>query len=164
MKLAHWQMNRSPRVSRTHFLPIYPSHILPSLPDDYRASDLFASLPRDGCLYALRVPRARNLPTASSRPHLTMIALAVQLTVPVIRVRRGLSPPGECALPGAQKKSHGVSSPMALLFSCPWAAPSGPPMSSFSYLNLLTEESRPVCKAIKANAKKTDLLWSSDHE
>jgi len=34
-----------------------------------------------------------------------MIALAVQLTVPVIRVRRGLTPPSECALPGAHKKS-----------------------------------------------------------
>jgi hypothetical protein len=52
--------------------------------------------------YALRVPQARDLPTASSKPHLTMIALAVQLTVPVIRVRRGLAPPNECALPGAQ--------------------------------------------------------------
>ena len=54
--------------------------------------------------YALRVPQAGDLPTASSRPHLTMIALAVQLTVPVIRVRRGLSPPSECALPGAPIK------------------------------------------------------------
>ena len=54
--------------------------------------------------YALRVPQTGDLPTASSRPHLTMIALAVQLTVPVIRVRRGLSPPSECALPGAPKK------------------------------------------------------------
>ena len=35
--------------------------------------------------YALRVPQAGDLPTASFRPHLTMIALAVQLTVPVIR-------------------------------------------------------------------------------
>jgi hypothetical protein len=33
-----------------------------------------------------------------------MIALAVQLTVPVIRVREGLTPPSECALPGAQNK------------------------------------------------------------
>src|SRR5512135_3285150 len=53
--------------------------------------------------YALRVPQAEDLPTASFRPHLTMIALAVQLTVPVIRGRGGLSPPSECALPGAPK-------------------------------------------------------------
>ena len=54
--------------------------------------------------YALRVPQAGDLPTASFRPHLTMIALAVQLTVPVIRVRKGLAPSSECALPGAHKK------------------------------------------------------------
>src|SRR4030042_241122 len=106
-----WQVNRSPRVLRTHFLPIYLSHLLPPLPDDYRASDLLASLPRCGCLYALRVPQARDLPTASFRPHLTMIALAVQLTVPAIKGRRGLSPPSECALPGAHKKSRVISDP-----------------------------------------------------
>jgi hypothetical protein len=43
--------------------------------------------------YALRVPRARALPTTSFRPRLAAVALAVPLTVPVIRVRRGLSPP-----------------------------------------------------------------------
>ena len=52
--------------------------------------------------YALRVPQAGVLPTASFRPRLAAAALAVQLTVPVIRVRRGLPPPSECALPGAQ--------------------------------------------------------------
>jgi len=56
--------------------------------------------------YALRVPQTGDLLTASFRPHLTMIALAVQLTVPVIRVRRGLTPPSECALPGAHKKAE----------------------------------------------------------
>jgi len=55
--------------------------------------------------YALRVPQAGDLPTASFRPHLTMIALAVQLTVPLIKVRRGLSPPSKCALPGAHRKA-----------------------------------------------------------
>jgi hypothetical protein len=35
-------------------------------------------------------------------------SLAVQLTVPVIRVRRELSPPSECALPGAHKKASKV--------------------------------------------------------
>ena len=57
--------------------------------------------------YAFRVPQAGDLLTASSRPHLTMIALAVQLTVPVIKVRRGLSPPSERALPGAHNKKAG---------------------------------------------------------
>jgi hypothetical protein len=59
--------------------------------------------------YALRVPQAGNLPTASFKPHLTMIALAVQLTVPVIGVRRGLAPPSECALPGALNKKGAIS-------------------------------------------------------
>jgi len=36
-----------------------------------------------------------------------MIALAVQLTVPVIRVRAGLAPSSECALPGALNKKAG---------------------------------------------------------
>jgi hypothetical protein len=34
-----------------------------------------------------------------------MIALAVRLTVLAIRARKGLSPPSECALPGAQTKT-----------------------------------------------------------
>jgi hypothetical protein len=59
--------------------------------------------------YALRVPQAGDLPTASSRPHLAVTALAVQLTVPVIRVRRGISPPSKCALPGALKKGVSVT-------------------------------------------------------
>ena len=35
-----------------------------------------------------------------------MIALAVQLTVLVIKVRRGLSPPSKCALPGAHRRGE----------------------------------------------------------
>jgi len=66
--------------------------------------------PDAAAFYALRVPRARDLPTTSSRPRLTAVALAVQLTVPVIRVRRGLAPPSECALPGAPKKKADLSS------------------------------------------------------
>ena len=64
--------------------------------------------PRPGMAasYALRIPPARDLLTASFRPHLTVTALAVRLTVPVIRVRRGLAPPSECALPGAQQKGR----------------------------------------------------------
>ena len=34
-----------------------------------------------------------------------MTALAVHLTVPVIKVRKGLTPSSECALPGAHKKA-----------------------------------------------------------
>ena len=54
--------------------------------------------------YVLRIPQAGVLPAASSRPRLTVAALAVQLMVPVIRVHRGLSPPSMCALTGAPKK------------------------------------------------------------
>jgi len=53
--------------------------------------------------YALHVLRTRTLPSASFRRHVAMAALAVRLTVPIIRVRRGLSPPSMCALPGAHR-------------------------------------------------------------
>src|ERR1039457_2841579 len=63
--------------------------------------------------YALRVPRTRSLLTASSRPRLAAAALAVRLTVPLIRVRRGLSPPSKCALPGAPTQKEPEVSPPA---------------------------------------------------
>jgi hypothetical protein len=62
--------------------------------------------------YALRVPRAGTLRSASFRPRLTAAALAVRLTVPVIRVRSGLSPPSEYALTGALKKRAGKPCPV----------------------------------------------------
>jgi len=54
-------------------------------------------------LYPLPIRQASALPTASSRFHLAMDTLAVN-TSPC-RVWRGLSPPSECALPGAQKQN-----------------------------------------------------------
>ena len=50
--------------------------------------------PRPGVAasYAVPVRRAGSLPTASFRRRVTPTALAVQLTVPAIRVRKGLSP------------------------------------------------------------------------
>ena len=68
--------------------------------------------------YALRVPQAGDLLIASFRPHLTVTALAVQLTVPVIRVHRGLAPPSECALPGAQTRKAGKLNALR-----PWVFP-----------------------------------------
>jgi hypothetical protein len=52
--------------------------------------------PRPGVVasYAIPVRQAGTLPTASFRFRVAPDTLAVQLTVPVIRVRRGLSPPG----------------------------------------------------------------------
>jgi hypothetical protein len=44
------QTDRSPRVLRTNFPPIYPSHIHPPLPDGYWALNLIAFSPSDGCL------------------------------------------------------------------------------------------------------------------
>jgi len=40
----------SPGITHSLSPPTYLSHLLPRLPDDYRASDLYASLPRRGCL------------------------------------------------------------------------------------------------------------------
>ena len=48
--VAFLQACRPPRVLRTHFLPISPSHLLPRLPNDYRALNVFAFSPRRGCL------------------------------------------------------------------------------------------------------------------
>ena len=58
------------------------------------------SRPGMSAFYALRVPRAGSLRTASFRPHLTMAALAVRLMVPAVRVHRGLSPPSRCGPAG----------------------------------------------------------------
>jgi hypothetical protein len=48
--------------------------------------------PEVAASYAVPVRRAGTLPTASFRFHLAMDTLAVQLTIPVIGARRGLSP------------------------------------------------------------------------
>ena len=46
-------------------------------------------------LYAISVRRAGTLPSASFRFRVTPDTLAARLTVPTIRVRRGLSPPSQ---------------------------------------------------------------------
>lgn len=69
------------------------------------------SRPDAAASYALCIPRAGTLLTASFRPRLAAAALAVRLAVPVIRVRRGLAPPRECALPGAHIGTAGVDAP-----------------------------------------------------
>ena len=104
-----WQTGGSPRVLRTHFHPIYPSHLLPRLLDDYRVLNLVAFSPRRGCVIYASCSSARTLLTASSRPDLTVIALAVRLTVPVIRVPLlVLPPPSECALTGIPQKDRDI--------------------------------------------------------
>jgi hypothetical protein len=46
----------------------------------------------------------------------------------------------------------------------PWAALTACPWPLFSWLRVLTEEGRIICKAKKAKIKETDLLSSSDHD
>jgi hypothetical protein len=112
-----WQDDRSPRVRRATFVPCARHIYFYIFPVIIGLWILWPPRPGVAASYALRVPQAEDLPTASSRPHLTMIALAVRLTVPVIRVRRGLSPPNECALPGAPtKKPVSLSAKRAHLF------------------------------------------------
>ena len=72
------------RGKARHFHSIYPVHLLQIHPNDYRASDLLASLPMNSKPHALPVRRARALLTASFRHRLAVIALAVRLKVPVI--------------------------------------------------------------------------------
>ena len=96
---------------RIHLPPTYPSHLHPSLPDGFGLRVFWPPRPGTNASYALRVPRAGSLRTASFRPHLTVTALAVRLMVPAIRVHRGLAPPSECALPGAPKKKGRVKWP-----------------------------------------------------
>ena len=57
------------------------------------------SRPDVAASYAVPVRRAGSLPTASFRFRLATDTLAVQLTVPAIRVRRGLSPPSHPEAP-----------------------------------------------------------------
>ena len=62
--------------------------------------------------YAVPVRRAGTLPTASFRFRVAPDTLAVQLTVPVIRVRRGLPPP---SLPsGHHSPMDGACTPCAM--------------------------------------------------
>ena len=97
--VAPWQITRPPRVRRATFLPyarrLYyrPFRIAIGL----RVS--WPSRPGATASYAVPVRRATSLPTASSRFRLATDTLAVQLTVPAIRVRRGLSPPSHPEAP-----------------------------------------------------------------
>ncbi len=114
--MAGWQISQG---KACHLHPIYPPHLLLHLPGDYWALDLVASSPRCSGLYAVAVRRAGTLLTASFGFHLTMDTLAVRLTVPITRVRRGLPPPSHSvkhhirpscvsalhAMPGTQQKN-----------------------------------------------------------
>ena len=88
-----WQVDRSPRVRRATFIPytrriyFYIFRVIIGLWILWPPrTDVAAS-------YAVAVRRAGTLPTASFRFRLTTDTLAVQLTVPITRACRGLSPP-----------------------------------------------------------------------
>ncbi len=88
--MADWQTSQG-KTRDLH--PIYPPHLLPHLPNGYRASGLVAPRPSASASYAVSVRRAGSLPAASFRSRVAPDTLAVQLTVPAIRARRGLQPP-----------------------------------------------------------------------
>src|SRR6266568_6437397 len=79
------------------------SDILRVLPYKYWALTLLAVLPGHAASYPLPVRRASALPSASFRFPVAQDTLAVRLTLPLVGQVRGLSPPSECALPGAPK-------------------------------------------------------------
>ena len=85
------QSNRSLRVRRATFLPhtrrIYATPVRMTL--GFESSCPLAH--RATASYAVRVPRAGSLPSASFRFHLAMDTLAVQLGVPVIKASTGTS-------------------------------------------------------------------------
>ena len=85
------QVDRSPRVRRVTFRPS-PPHIHRLVPDDFGLRTPTLPHPPDDASHAVRVPRARRLPSASFRFHLAVDTLAVRLGVPVIRASKGLSP------------------------------------------------------------------------
>src|SRR5262249_31158890 len=72
----------------------------------FASSGLLTPLRR---LYPLPVRRARVLPTASFRFHLTVDTLAVQLTTSLCGVCEGFSSQSEGALPGAPPEGAALS-------------------------------------------------------
>jgi len=98
-----WQTDRSPGVRHVTFAA-RPPHLRRRVPDDIGLRVSMPSRPRDTVSYAIPVPQAAALPAASFRPNLATATLAVRLTVPVIKVRRGLSPLGHRPCPAHMKR------------------------------------------------------------
>src|SRR5690606_20272100 len=97
--LAPWgRRGRSPRVRRVTFSP-YTCHLY------FHSLRITLGFEYFGPLARLRLPhqcfpfgQAGDLLTASFRFNLAVDTLAVRLTVPVIRARRGLTPPSHFAV------------------------------------------------------------------
>ena len=87
------QVTRYPRVGRTTFIPYARRIYFLIFRVTIGLRILWPPRPDEAASYALRIPRAGTLRTASFRFHLTTDTLAVRLTIPATRVRRGLAPP-----------------------------------------------------------------------
>jgi hypothetical protein len=90
----NWEKTKKVSQGKTHDLcPIYPRHLLSHLPDGYWALSLFAFSPDVSASYAFSACQAGTLLTASFRFRVDPDAIAIRLTVPSIKARRGLAPP-----------------------------------------------------------------------
>jgi len=88
-----WQVGRSPRVRRATFIPYTRRIYFHTFRMTIGLQIFMPPRPGVAASYAVAVRQAHDLPTASFGRQLTMIALAVRLTVPITRVCRGLPPP-----------------------------------------------------------------------
>ena len=123
--------------------PTYPPHLLPHLPDGYRASGLVAPSPRYGCLLCGSCSSGQEfacsfLPTTPRDG-----AVAVQLAVPAIRVRRGLPPPSHRLATTANRMALSRHAPcLAHHGKRPSPRREGPSLDTRRLWNLLSKRGR----------------------
>jgi hypothetical protein len=87
------QVDRPPRVIRVTFIPYTRRIYSHTFLNGFGLQRIVPSRPDMTASYAIPVRRARTLLTASFGFRLATDTLAVRLSVPTIRVRRGLAPP-----------------------------------------------------------------------
>ena len=97
---------RPPRLRCGLFPSIYLPHLL-VLPATFGLQRLLPPYPYFPALYVVPVRQARGLPSASSRFHLTMDTLAVQLCASSLPTRTRDFHPLESAHVGRTKRVHG---------------------------------------------------------
>ena len=85
------------------------------------------SRPDMAASYAVSVRRARGLLTASFRFHFAVDTLAVRLTVPIIRVRKGLPP---SSLPPNHHSSAGCIRMLRIMPGIPRKSPDHPQLAA----------------------------------
>lgn len=86
------------------FGPSLPSAAAAMPSDDHRALNFYAFSPQCGCPLYASCCSGRGFAHRFLQTRLTAAALALLLTLPIIRIRKGLLPPRGCALPGAYIK------------------------------------------------------------